>query len=176
MRILTKQVGVIIDEGFHDLELWVPYYVMKANDISFDVLAWENRDYKGQFGIDVIRPSRLLHELNKDTTKEYNLIFLPGAKSPENLLKNPKTIEVITHLYETGSTFATICHAPLVLGEVGLLKGKKITGHHSIKKEVDKYGAIFLDQPVVKTSERIITARTHFDLGTFLPELISLVQ
>lgn len=166
------KIGIMLDEGYHDLELWVPYYRLKEEKIEFDILAWEKRPYKGQFGVDTVTPTRLL----SDSIGKYDLVFFPGAKSPENLLKNPGTVPIIERMSEEGTYFATMCHSPLLLAEAGLLKGKEVTGHPSIKAEVEKAGATFVDSPVVRTSDTILTGRTHYDLASFMPELVRLLR
>jgi protease I len=167
-----KKVAIMLDEGYHDLELWVPYYRLREEKIDFDILAWENRPYKGQFGIDSILPTKLL----SNSLDGYGLVFFPGAKSPENLLKHPKTVGIIEKMFKEGTYFATICHSPLLLAEAGLLSGKEVTGHSSIKSAVEKAGATYVDSPVIKASDRILTGRTHFDLDVFMPELVNLAR
>jgi protease I len=168
----VKKAAIMLDDGYHDLELWVPYYRLREEKINFDILAWQNRLYKGEFGIDQITPTRLL----SDTPLKYDFVFFPGAKSPGNLLRNPKTVDIVKKMSDEGTFFATICHSPLLLAEAGLLKGKRITGHPSIRSEVENAGAIFVDSPVIRSSETIITARTHFDLSEFMPEFINIIK
>ncbi|MCL5680704.1 MAG: DJ-1/PfpI family protein [Candidatus Thermoplasmatota archaeon] len=167
-----KKVAVLLDDGYHDLELWIPYYRLKEEKIIFDILAWEDRKYTGIFGIDSVMPDKLLsHERER-----YQLVYLPGAKSPENLLKRPETVEIIKRMHEEGSQFATICHSPIVLAEAGLLKGKSVTGHPSIKSKIEAAGASYVDSPVVRSSDHIISGRTHFEMDSFLPELLNQVK
>ena len=40
--LTMKKVGIMIDDGFHDLELWLPYYRFKEEGVDFDILGWEN--------------------------------------------------------------------------------------------------------------------------------------
>ena len=164
-----KKLAIMLDDGYHDLELWVPYYRLKEEGIDFDILAWENRQYKGEFGVDPVTPTKLL----SDSMGKYDLVFFPGAKSPGNLMKHPGTSAIIKNMVADGTRFATICHSPLLLGEAGLLRGREITGHPSIKPEVEKAGATFVDSPVVWTSDRVLSGRTHYDLDEFIPELVN---
>ncbi|MHB1441047.1 MAG: DJ-1/PfpI family protein [Cuniculiplasma sp.] len=167
-----KKVGIIIDDGFHDLELWLPYYRFKEEGVDFDILAWEDRDYKGVYGLDSIKPTQLLGDGNID----YDLIYIPGAKSPENLLKHPGTTDLIKSMSSGGMIFATICHGPLLLGEAGLLNGMEITGHPSIEKDLVKWHAKYVDSPVVRSSRNIISGKTHFQFAQFMPEILKIIK
>ncbi|EQD25803.1 intracellular protease, PfpI family, partial [mine drainage metagenome] len=84
-----KKIAIMLDDGYHDLELWIPYYRFKEEGIKFDILTWEDREYKGSFGIDSIKPDKLL---GVTALSQYDLIYMPGAKSPVNLLKHPETV------------------------------------------------------------------------------------
>lgn len=167
-----KKVGIMIDDGFHDLELWLPYYRFKEEGVDFDILGWENRDYKGVYGLDSIRPTQLLG----DGKNDHDLIYIPGAKSPENLLKHPGTVDLIKTFSSGGTSFATICHSPLLLGEAGMLDGKEITGHPSIETELIKWHAKYVDSPVVRTSKNIISGKTHFQIAQFMPEILKIIR
>jgi len=170
--IMTK-VGIMLDDGFHDLELWIPYYRFREEGIKFDILAWEDREYKGVFGIDSIRPDKLL---GLTALSEYDLIYMPGARSPENLLKHPETVELVKNAAFNNVSFATICHSPLVLAEAGLLKDKEVTGHPSIKSDMEKAGAVFVDKPFIFTSTSIFSGKTHFQMDQIMPELLRLIK
>ncbi|EQD49380.1 intracellular protease, PfpI family protein, partial [mine drainage metagenome] len=65
---------------------------------------------------------------------------------------------------------------PLVLAEAGLLRGKEVTGHPSIKAEIEEAGGKFVDKPFVKTSNNIISGKTHFQMDQFMPELLRLIK
>ena len=168
----TKKVGIMIDDGFHDLELWIPYYRFKEEKINFDVMAFEDREYKGVYGLDGVKPTQLLGSI--DT--KYDLVYIPGANSPGNLIKRPETAEIIKNMSSEGSTFATICHAPLLLAEAGLLDGKEITGHPSIKGEIESRGAKYVYLPYIRSSRNIMSGKTHFQIDHLIPEMLRFIR
>ncbi len=167
-----KKVGILIDDGYHDLELWLPYYRFREEGIDFDVLAWEDREYKGVYGVDSVKPTHVLGSADID----YDLIYIPGANSPTNLLKHHGTVDLIRSMSSKGTTFATICHGPLVLAEADLVKDIEMTGHPSIQTELKKHGAKYVDMPYVRSSDNIITGKTHFQIDRFIPELLSVIK
>lgn len=166
-----RKLGIMIDDGFHDLELWVPYYRFREERIPFDVLAFENREYKGVYGVDSIKPTRLLGE----TGPGLDLVYLPGADSPGNLLKHPEIVGIIRRMSSSGTSFATICHGPLPLAEAGLLKGLEVTGHPSIKTEMERNGASYVDRAYVRSSGKIMCGRTHFQIDQLIPEMLKFI-
>ncbi|MGC8497334.1 MAG: DJ-1/PfpI family protein [Thermoplasmata archaeon] len=166
-----KKVGIIIDNGYHDLEFWIPYYRLKEEHIDFDVLAFEDREYSGVYKLDSVRPTMLIGE----NLVHYDMIYIPGANSPANLLKNPMTVEIVKNISKN-TKFATICHAPIILAEAGLLVNKQVTGHPSIKDEIERKNAIYVDRPVIRTSDTILSAKTHFQMDQFMPQLLEFIR
>ena len=66
---------------------------------------------------------------------------------------------------------AAICAAPLLLQDLGLLTGKRITGHESIRNELP---GLDTDQAVIKDG-KIITSRgagTAIEFGLSLVNLL----
>ncbi|MGC8661648.1 MAG: DJ-1/PfpI family protein [Nitrososphaeria archaeon] len=166
-----KKVGIMIDDGYHDLELWIPYYRFLEEKIAFEILAWENREYNGAFKVDPIKPTRLLSQPLDDI----DVIYLPGAKSPINLMKNRDTIPLVADLYREGKVLATICHSPLILAEAGIIKDKRIAGHPSIANELAHYGIELLPDPFF-IGKGIISGKTHYQMNEFLPQLLKIIS
>ncbi|MCL5068391.1 MAG: DJ-1/PfpI family protein [Thaumarchaeota archaeon] len=166
-----KKVGLMIDDGFHDLEFWIPYYRFLEEGVKFEILTWENREYKGQFNVDPVRPTRLLNQPIDDID-----LITRGTRNDEaNLMKNPRTVPLIYDFYNSECYLATICHSPLILGKAGLIAGRKITGHPSIAEELKECGATLSPDPYV-IDERILSGKTHFQMNEFLPKLMEITK
>ncbi|MGC9138819.1 MAG: hypothetical protein ACP5G5_07460 [Thermoplasmata archaeon] len=48
----------MIDDGYHDLELWISYYRFLEEKIAFEILVWENREYNGVSKVDPVKTTR----------------------------------------------------------------------------------------------------------------------
>ena len=70
----------------------------------------------------------------------------------------------------SGKMVAAICAAPSVLGEAGILQGKKATCHPGFEKKL--LGAEFVEAPVVRDGN-IITSR---GMGTALPFALEIAE
>ena len=77
--------------------------------------------------------------------------------------------------HDAGKTVAAVCHAPWLLIETGLAKGRKMTSYTSIKTDVINVGGKWEDSEVV-TDNGVITSRNPGDLDAFSRKIIEEVK
>lgn len=86
-----------------------------------------------------------------------DMIVLPGGLTGAYNLRDHKELgKQILNFAEQGKGLAAICAAPLVLGNLGILQGKKATVYPGMEQELK--GAESLDFPVVR-DVNIITSQ-----------------
>ncbi len=84
-------------------------------------------------------------------------------------------VDFIKSFYGTGKPLAAICHAPWLLIEAGLVKGKRATSYKSIKTDMINAGANWEDKMTVQDGN-LITARKPDDLESFVSTIIEAVE
>ena len=70
---------------------------------------------------------------------------------------------------------AAVCHAPWLLIETGIAKGRKMTSYKSIKTDVINAGGKWEDSQVV-ADNGVITSRNPGDLEAFSAKIIEEVR
>lgn len=114
--------------------------------------------------------------LDNAKADDYDAIVLPGGQiNPDLLRQDDKALALIKEFHNTGKTVAAICHAPWLLIETGIAKGRKMTSYKSIRKDVENAGAKWEDSEVV-TDQGIITSRKPDDLEAFSKKIIEEVR
>lgn len=122
------------------------------------------------------RPVKVDRGLDEVSADDYDAIVLPGGQiNPDLLLINDKALKLILAFYKQKKVVAAICHAPWLLIETGIIKGRKATSYKSIKTDVINAGAKWEDVKVV-TDEGIITSRNPGDLEAFSNKIIEEVS
>ncbi|MBQ8137685.1 MAG: DJ-1/PfpI family protein, partial [Clostridia bacterium] len=102
----------------------------------------------------------------------YDMLILPGGiPGTLNLKACPKLREGLLQADREGRWLAAICAAPSVLGDLGLLKGKRATCNPSWEEKVEAAGAV-LTHEAVTVDGHIITSQ---GMGTSTPFALAIL-
>jgi len=171
-----KRILILATHGFEQSELEVPRDRLKAAGAQVDVVSPEKGEIKGWDMKDWGRPVKVDKPLTDARESDYDAIVLPGGQINPDLLRiNPDALKLIKAFYDAGKTVAAVCHAPWLLVETGLAKGRKMTSYKSIKTDVINAGAKWEDSSVV-TDNGVITSRNPGDLEDFSKKIIEEVR
>ena len=103
-------------------------------------------------------------------TAAYDLVFLPGGLTgTKNLSESALVAETARKQKESGKLLAAICAAPSVLGNLGLLAGKKATCYPGFDTQL--IGAEYTAEPVTEDGN-IITGK---GMGATIPFALHLI-
>jgi protease I len=80
-------------------------------------------------------------------------------------------LKFIKAFYDQQKVIAAVCHAPWLLIETGIVKGRRATSYKSIKTDMINAGAKWEDSEVV-TDQGIITSRNPGDLEAFSKKIM----
>jgi len=72
---------------------------------------------------------------------------------------------------DAGKPIAAICHAPWLLVEADVVRGRRVTSYPSLKTDLRNAGADWVDEEVV-TDRGLVTSRTPKDLPAFNARMV----
>lgn len=171
-ELASCRILIMATDGFEQSELEVPLErlqdagaeVVLASLNAGDITGWDEGDWGDEIEVDL-----LISDVNVDN---YDALVLPGGQiNPDLLRVEESAVGVVRDFAAAGKPVAAICHAPWLLIEAGIAKGKRMTGYKSIRTDIANAGAELIDEAVV-IDGNIITSRCPDDLPAFCDAII----
>ena len=129
---MKKKIAVILADGFEEIEAVVPIDVFRRLEFEV-VIAGLSKTVKGSHGI-TIQADFLLSELKES---EFDAVFLPGGMpGAANLRDSSEVLALVKKVNARGGIVSAICAAPIALKAAGVIEGKKVTSHPSVKNDL----------------------------------------
>lgn len=170
-RLSGRKIAILATDGFEQSELMEPLNKLREAGATVEVVSpsegsirgWNKEDWGEEVPVD-----RAVTAVDVD---DFDALILPGGQiNPDLLRTDQPSVNFVRRFAATGKPLAAICHAPWLLVEADLLRGRKVTSYHSIKTDVSNAGGIWTDAEVV-VDENIITSRSPADLPVFIQEI-----
>jgi protease I len=154
-------------EGVEQVELTEPWKAVKNSGgrpelISVrhgTVQAFQHLDKADTFDVD-----KVVGDVRAD---DYDAVVLPGGvANPDFLRQVPEAVHLVRAFVEQRKPVAAICHAPWMLAEADVVRGRTVTSYPSLATDLRNAGATWVDEEVV-VDGGLITSRTPKDLPAF---------
>jgi len=99
---------------------------------------------------------------------DYDALVVPGGTvNADTIRGNKEAHSIINAVNEANKPLAVICHAPWVLINMGIAKGKTLTAYHSLQTDLENAGANFVNK-TVQIDGNLITSRNPDDIENFV--------
>ncbi len=171
MRLKGKRVGVFVEEGFEDLEFWVP--VMRLREEGADVIiigTGRSEVFRGKHCLEA-RPDVTADQIS---AQDVDALVVPGGWGPDKLRRYESVTRLVREVYEQGKIIGSICHGGWVLISAGVVKGHKATGSRGIRDDLINAGATWVDAPAFRDGN-LVWGRVVADIPDFCRELIAAI-
>lgn len=162
-----KTVAILATNGFEESELKEPKKALEEAGATVHIVSIESGEIKGWKDGDWSDSIKVDKTLGEVSQSDYNALMLPGGViNPDLLRKEEKAVNFVRSFFENKKPVGAICHAPWILAEADVLRGRKVTSYDSIKTDIKNAGANWVDQEVV-VDEGLVTSRNPNDLPAF---------
>ncbi len=172
MRLQGKRVVMFVDEGFEDLEFWVPVMRLREEGAEVTIAAAKGgQKFKGKQGLSATSDVAA-SELNPD---DFDGAVVPGGWAPDKMRRNPALTSFLHTLYERNKIIGLICHAGLVGISAKIVKGHRATGSLGVKDDLVNAGAIWVDEAAFRDG-CLVWGRVVEDIPAFCRELVKAIE
>jgi protease I len=170
--ILNKRVAILATDGFEQAELEEPMEALEMAGATVSIVSpkptkiqgMKHADKGSQFDVDV--------PLEYARPEDFDALLLPGGlMNPDELRSTPEAVNFVRAFADAGKPIAAICHAPWILIEAGLVKGRRLTSWPAIQTDVKNAGGEWVDEEVV-VDRGLVTSRKPADIPAFNAKVI----
>jgi 4-methyl-5(b-hydroxyethyl)-thiazole monophosphate biosynthesis len=165
-----KKVYIHFADGFEEIEALAPVDILRRAGCEVTIVSiMGHKEITSSRGVKIIA-DKLFEEMNY---AEADMLVLPGGMPGSKNLDEHEGLKIkIMEANKNGKWLGAICAAPMVLGHLGLLKGKKATCYPG--NEPDLIGASCTGKSVEKDGN-IITSKgagVSIQFGLALAEVL----
>ena len=170
--IARARILMIAADGFEDSELLEPRRILKEQGADVTLASLKLGEIEGDNGA-TVEVDAVLSSLDIES---FDALLLPGGtKNPDKMRMEEGVVAVIRRFADSGRPVAAICHAPWLLIEADVIRGRTVTGWPSIRTDLRNAGGNVVDQEVT-VDGNIVTSRMPEDIPAFTEAFIGLVE
>ncbi len=168
MTLQGKQIAIMLDQDYQELEVWYPYYRFVEAGAAVTLLAAESgKTYPSKLGYPCVSTAAA-EDVNG---KDFDAVIVPGGWCPDFMRRHETMIRFIRQCAEANIILAAICHGGWMLCCTDALRGRRATSFLAIKHDMINAGANWVDAECV-VDGNVITARKPDDLPAFCKAVI----
>lgn len=163
-----KSIALLATDGFEDSELLRP--LVATQDAGATVIIVSNKQGKiiGKDGTKVTVDVKA-GDVN---AIDFDGLLLPGGvHNPDVMRTDERAVNFVKDFFKLHKPVAAICHAPWLLVEADVVRGRTVTSWPSLQTDLINAGAEWVDEEVV-TDNGLVTSRNPDDLDAFCAKAI----
>jgi protease I len=167
-----KRVAILATDMFEQVELVEPRKAVEEAGADVDLVSLETGEIQGFNHYDKADKFPVDKAVSDVSADDYDALLLPGGVgNPDTLRTDEDAVAFVRSFVDQGKPVAAICHAPWMLVEAGVARGRKLTSFWSIKTDVKNAGGNWVDEQVV-VDNGLVTSRSPDDLSAFCPKVV----
>ena len=171
-RLQGKKIAFIASDMVEEVELAKPWQAVEKAGGKPELLSIESGEIQAFNHYEKSNKYKVDKEVSAARMDDYDGLVLPGGVgNPDNLRQDDDTVEFVRSFFEAGRPVAAICHAPWLLIEADVVRGRKLTSFPSVKTDVRNAGGNWIDEEVV-VDQGLVTSRKPDDLPAFCDKMI----
>jgi protease I len=171
-KLQGKKIAFIASDMVEEVELAKPWQAVKEAGGELELLSIQKGEIQAFNHYDKSKKYRVDKQLSAARVDDYDGLVLPGGVgNPDNLRQDDDAVEFVRSFFEAGKPVAAICHAPWLLVEADVVRGRKLTSFPSLKTDIRNAGGNWVDEKVV-VDQGLVTSRKPDDLPAFCEKLV----
>ncbi|MCA1186149.1 MULTISPECIES: type 1 glutamine amidotransferase domain-containing protein [unclassified Saccharopolyspora] len=168
----AKVAFLVAPDGIEQVELTEPWKAVEQAGGRPELVSIQPGSVQGRDHLekaDTFTVDKVVTEVSPD---DYDGLVLPGGvANPDALRQVPNAVRFTGEFFARQKPVAAICHAPWLLAEADVVRGRRLTSYPSLRTDLRNAGAEWVDEEVVVDSG-LVTSRNPNDLPAFCAKVV----
>ena len=166
------KVAVLATDGVEQVELDRPWQALEEAGAEPELVSLRSGTITAYDHIDKGEAKKVDAVVSSADPDVYGALVLPGGVINGDFVRaDADAVAFVTSFFDAGKPVAAICHAPWVLIEAGVVKGRRMTSWPSLQTDLRNAGADWVDEEVV-VDGNLVTSRNPDDLDAFSAAIV----
>jgi protease I len=171
-----KKIAFLATDMVEQVELTEPWKALEQAGGKPEMISLEEGEIQGFNHYDKADTFRVDRTVKEASPDEYDALVIPGGVgNPDTMRLDEHAVRFVREFFRSGKPMGVICHAPWMLVEADVARGRKMTSFWSIKTDVMNAGGEWLDEEVVVDGS-LVTSRNPDDIPAFNERLLELIE
>jgi protease I len=167
-----KKVAFLAADGVERVELIRPWEALEGEGAELHLVSIEEGEIQAVNGMELADTFPVHRTAAQCDPSDYDALVIPGGvKNPDLLRMNRDAVELVRGFFEHAKPVSAICHAPWVLVEADVVRGRTLTSYPSLRTDIRNAGGEWVDREVV-VDDGLTTSRKPDDLEAFIGKTI----
>jgi protease I len=167
-----KKVAIIAADMVEQVELVEPRKALDEAGATTELISIKPGEIQAFNHFDPADKFKVDKTIEEADASEYDALMIPGGVgNPDQLRADENVVSFVRDFFDSGKPIAAICHAPWVLVEAGIVRGRKVTSWPSVQTDIGNAGGDWVDQKVV-VDQGLVTSRKPDDIPAFNKKMI----
>jgi protease I len=166
-----KKVAILVADMFERVELEEPRKALEEAGAQTEFLSIHDGEIQGFDHFEPKNKVKVDKTVEEVSVGDYDALFIPGGVgNPDQLRGDENAVNFVREFAAAKKPIAAICHAPWVLVEAGIARGRTLTSWPTLQTDIRNAGGNWVDKEVV-VDDGIVTSRKP-DIPAFNKKMI----
>jgi protease I len=167
-----KRVAIVAADMVERVELIEPRKALEEAGATTELISLKPGEIRTFNHFDPAESERVDKPVQDADASDYDALLMPGGVgNPDQLRGDENMVAFVREFFEHGKPVAAICHAPWVLIDAGVVKGRTLTSWPTVGADLRNAGANWVDKEVVVDSG-LVTSRKPDDIPAFNKKMV----